>query len=349
MTPGLLLYTDPLNSGHAGRGIGAYTRELLKQLQSSSELKLIQPQQQELLDEVDIIHYPYFDLFSNSLPIIKNKPRVVTVHDVIPLIFAKHYPVGLKGKINFYKQKLALKNCEAIITDSIASKRDIVNFLGISDQKIHVVQLAAGKAFQKPSPEILNKTIKKYSLPNQYLLYVGDINYNKNIPALINSLQYISDDTKLVLVGKNFRAQAIPEWQAIATELNKQNFSSRVQILSEVDEVSELAAIYHHAVCYVQPSLYEGFGLPVLEALACETLVVTTQNSSLIEVGGSVVEFADQANAKNLATAINKVLSLSSVERKKRILAGRDWAQRFSWKKTATKTIKVYKSVLAES
>ncbi|MDP1744542.1 MAG: glycosyltransferase, partial [Bacteroidota bacterium] len=137
---------SPLTSGHAVRGIGNYTRNLIEGIKRNNVIQLV-----DLADQPDIIHYPYFDVFYYSLPINKKHPTVVTIHDVIPLVFPQHYPPGLKGKIVHQLQKIALSNVDAVITDSECSKTDIINYLHYPSEKIFVTYLAAGQNFHQLS------------------------------------------------------------------------------------------------------------------------------------------------------------------------------------------------------
>src|SRR3989344_2099875 len=125
----------PLTGGHGVRGVGTYTRELTQELEKlKGEDSLIIESvdfRKTDLSKFDIVHYPYFDLFFHTLPIQKSARTVVTIYDVIPLIYPKHYPSGIRGKVNFFLQKYSLKNVDAIITDSETSKKDIARLLGV--------------------------------------------------------------------------------------------------------------------------------------------------------------------------------------------------------------------------
>lgn len=344
----ILIETSPLGNANAHRGIGTYTRLLVENLEKISQLN-VQKSTLEIPPEFkpDLIHYPYFDLFFSTLPLTHPAKYVVTIHDVIPLKFADHYEPGVRGSVKFLKQKFALSKVGAVITDSQASKKDIVEHLSISEEKIHVVYLAANEELQAASEKEINRDRRKYKLPKNYLLYVGDINYNKNVPQLIKALKYLPPEIKLVCVGQNFKPQEIPEWQWIETQLALSNVEKRVKFITDLgsDALSDLSAIYSGAICYVQPSLYEGFGLPVLEALQCKTPVVCSNNSSLLEVGGKVVIFTDTVG-KDIARGVEEVLSWSKTKRLDKIRAGFKWSQTFSWEKTAKETARVYKKVL---
>jgi len=345
----ILLDTTPLTNQSASRGIGTYTRHLADKLEKIDDVKLqLSTQSQPTKDfDPDVIHYPFFDLFFSTLPIIKTKPKVVTVHDVIPLIFSKHYPVGIKGKLKLKKQKIALKTADAVLTDSEASKKDIAQYLGINIDKIHVTYLAGNPAIEHKTIEEVEEAKNKYDLPPNYLLYVGDINYNKNLPQLIKALKHLPRRIHLVLLGRSFKEQDIPEWKWITAQIALSDVADRVQFLPQItgDAEDELSAIYSGALAYVQPSLYEGFGLPVLEAMQAKTPVICADNSSLQEVGKGHSVFVEPV-AEEIAQAVEMVEGWETEKRKRIIRHAYAWSQTFSWEKTAQETVKVYQKVL---
>lgn len=342
----VFIETSPLNNAHAIRGIGVYTKYIVEGLH---ELQHDNFQLVNNRDNADLIHYPFFDLFWPSLPLFKRgKKTVVTIHDVIPLLFPKAYPKGLKGSINLFRQKLSLQNVNAVVTDSKASQKDIHKHLGVPQEKIEVIYLAGNPQIQITSEKANQAVRKKFNLPSDFILYVGDINFNKNLPELIRAVKFLPEKLSLVLVGKNFYPQPIPEWEAIETaiEPNKE----RVVLLPDVgkEHSDELSALYSMASVYVQPSLAEGFGLPVLEAMQAKTLVVCTKESSLIEIGGNAVEFVS-TNAQSIAQGIQNVLNLSSVEKKSRVEKAWQWSQTFTWQKTAQQTLELYQRIMSQS
>ena len=162
----VLMDTLPLGTGHAARGIGSYTRNLLEQLEDTRDITILRSSSiTDSSNKPDIIHYPFFDLFFNTLPLIKTAKTVVTIHDVIPLIYPEYYKPGLKGKLRFQLQKLSLKTVAAVLTDSEHSKKDIISYLGVPEDKIHVVYLAANPELEPVSEYAVTKLRKKYSLP----------------------------------------------------------------------------------------------------------------------------------------------------------------------------------------
>ncbi len=343
----VLFDTSPLKNDHAIRGVGVYTRQLETELRKMDQLNVFDDVRKNA--KPDIVHYPFFDLFFSTLPIrlTRKSKIVVTVHDVIPLLFPKYYKAGIKGRLRFFKQRTALQRVDAVLTDSYASQADIIKYLKIKPEKVHVTYLAANPEIVRPTLQCIADTRKKYHIPKKYILYVGDINYNKNLPQLIKSLKFLPDEVTLVCVGKNFVEQKIPEWTRIEQQLALSDVSDRVCFLPQVtgDAHKELAALYSGAACYVQPSLYEGFGLPVLEAMQCKTPVVASNNSSLIEVSGKHAVMVE-ATAESIAEGIKQILSWSELQCKEHVEKAFKWSQEFSWSKTAVQTFKVYQQLM---
>ena len=347
----VLIDTSPLGNANAVRGVGMYTRLLVEFLKKVPQQINVFSSTVEVdkQHQPDIIHYPFFDLFFLTLPFFHAKPTIVTVHDVIPLIFPKYYPAGAKGMIKFFKQKVALKRVDGIITDSLASKTDIMKHLSVSEDKIYVVPLAANPYLSLQDEKNIRRVRREYHLPANFVLYVGDINYNKNLPQLIKAVRFLPANVKLVCVGKSFYPHDIPEWQWLETQMALSDVKDRVKFLTNVntDDLNDLAAIYSAAVAYIQPSLYEGFGLPVLEAMACKTPVICTQNSSLVEVAGDRAVFVD-TDAASLAQGVMDVLSWSKTKRQEKVRSAYKWSQNFSWDRVAKQTLEVYQTVLTK-
>jgi len=345
----VLIDTSPLSNASAIRGIGSYTRHLTDNLEKIKDLEVKRSSLTDKNFKAEIIHYPFFDFFFSSLPIKKKTKTIVTIHDCIPLVFPDQYKSGKKGKLALIKQKLALKNVSAVITDSEASKKDIIRFFKYPANRIDVIPLAANPELKAADEKSIRSVKRKYKLPTKYLLYVGDINYNKNLPQLIKTIKYLPKNIKLVLLGKNFREQEIPEWQWIESQIALSNVEDRVIFLDQIlgDANQELSAIYSGALAYIQPSLYEGFGLPVLEAMTCKTPVISSANSSLLEVGGQAALFVEEERAEDFAEAVEKILSWSEKERTAFINKAYKWSKKFTWRKTAKKTAELYQFLMS--
>lgn len=346
----------PLYSGHKLRGIGYYTESLLKALEKYEDIDIIRFTSLADLKDVDVIHYPWFDFYFHSLPIKKKVPAVVTIHDVIPLIFKDKYPAGFKGNINFILQRLALKRTNAIITDSNASKLDICKFLKIEEQKISVIHLAADEDFKILGETKLLLAKRKYNLPDEFLLYVGDVNWTKNVPFLIEGFHRIVQKPefrgiKLVLVGSSFLKKVdnidhpeLAPLKKVNKLIEELNLESKIIRVGDIDK-DLLVAFYNLATVYIQPSLYEGFGLPLLEALTCGTPVISSNRSSLPEVGGEAGVYFDPENLNQFRKIVLEILQNKPLQNKLSKLAIKQ-AEKFSWKKVAEQTVNVYQKVL---
>lgn len=330
---------------HATRGIGMYTKLLVKHLEQLKDLEILPTS--DAKSKPDIIHYPSFDFFFPTLPFSFSIPTVVTIHDVIPLLYPEKYPRGIKGSINLKRQMLALKTAKAIITDSETSKRDITKYLKIAPRYIHVVPLAPNPEIESQSEKKIQEIKIKYDLPETYVLYVGDIGYNKNIPQLIKMLKFLPEDVHLVCIGKNFKPQSIPEWNWIETQTAMSDVESRLHFVTNlgVDALEDLGAVYTGALCYVQPSLYEGFGLPVLEAMRAKTPVVSSNTPALLEIGSDAVLFTEPT-AEKFSEQVQVVLNWSQKKRADCIKNAFLWSETYTWNKTAKETTKVYKDII---
>ncbi len=324
--------TTPLTSGHSARGVGFYTKNLLEHLKDQSSKFDMEIVENDL--SADLVHYPFFDLFTNTLPIIRNSKTVVTIHDVIPLEFPNHYPPGIKGNLNLMLQKVALGSADRVITDSYASVNTIHKYLGVPNNKIKLVYLAAADHF-KPikDKKRLSEVRKKYNLPEKFVLYVGDFNWNKNIPSLIEAVKRTG--YSLVWVGKHaLEIESLDLSHPELSQLKNLSLDSTLRLGFVPDE--DLAVIYNLANVYCQPSFAEGFGLPVLEALACGTPVACSNTHSLPEITANHADYFDPHEVDQIVEALNSAML------RERYVPELD----FSWEKTAENTLLVYKEVL---
>ncbi|MEK7141342.1 MAG: glycosyltransferase family 1 protein [Patescibacteria group bacterium] len=353
--------TTPLESGHKDRGVGMYTKLLIEALQKyeGNHSYHFFTRGQKVPKNVDIVHYPYFDPFFITLPVFPSTPRVVTVHDLIPLVFPEHFPAGIRGRLKWQVQRWSLGRTTRIITDSESSKRDIIRLAGISPQSIDVVPLAAAPAFRQISDkEVLKKVKKNYDLPEKFVLYVGDINWNKNILGMITAFERVrrsprfrsgesgqAGSVKLVLVGSAFLDASLREVQEINASIRAKKMEQDVVRIGSL-VLEDLVAIYNLASVYIQPSFYEGFGLPVLEAMSCGTVVVTTGGGSLVEIAGPAA-VVEPYNPDDIARGLIDALTMSVRDRKDSIGKQSVWGQQFSWQRAACETIASYKHALA--
>lgn len=334
---------DRLHAKSNTRGVGVYTRELSQALQKNFP-------QDEIFSELDsgiipdLIHYPYFDPFTPTLKVSRTVPTVVTIHDLIPLRFPRHFPVGWRGRFSWLRQLSALRRVAHVITDSLASKNDILKITALPSDLVTVVPLGPNPS-QKVGLGMSDKIASSYSLPPKYLLYVGDINWNKNVTGLIQAFAKINaPDLYLVLVGKVFSDRPdIPEFRELASALAKSGLSDRILLLGFVPS-HHLSVLYSRATLYVQPSWYEGFGLPVLEAMKFGCPVASSSRGSLPELGGEAVSYFDPG--KNMAKTIASLLQ-NPARRQILSAAGLVRAKEYTWEKTAQATHAVYAQVLS--
>lgn len=343
-----------LENAHKNRGVGYYTRNLIDSLENHTDIQIVKFRNINEVSNVDLIHYPWFDFYFRNLPLISKYPIVVTIHDVMPLIFKDKYPVGIRGKINFQWQMLALKRVKKIITDSYVSKQDIQKYLFQDKSKIEVVHLAADKKFRVlPSSESLRVKLK-YRLPERFLLYVGDANYVKNLPFLITGFKKLREipelqELKLVLVGGVFlkKTEGIdhPELASLKETLkliNEYDLTDYIIKPGQIDD-DDLVGIYNLATVYVQPSLYEGFGLPVVQALACGTAVASSDAGSLKEIGGDAVIYFNPTNLDQMVTILKVILTDKNLNKKLSVMA-LEQSGKFAWKKVAYEIRKIYEA-----
>lgn len=334
--------TSPLHDGNKGRGVGTYTKLLLNSLKQKKEVTVVESINPQA-EDVDLVHYPYFDLFRPSLPIKKPKPTIVTIHDVIPLQMPDQFPKGIKGSVRLLHQKISIKNTKHIITDSEYSKKTITKYLSITGQRISDIPLVADTIFAQSSKTEVNNIKKKLDLPSKFYLYVGDIGFNKNLPQLINVFGKLKNENLAIVTRADINLQ-IPEAISIKNAI-KQNRNNNVTI-KQVSSQHQLAHVYSAAYFYIQPSLLEGFGLPVLEAMQTSTPVIASNTASLPEIAGQAGLYFTPTSQKSIINAINKSSSLPKRQYQKLKLASKKQATRFTSDKFARETIEVYKKVL---
>jgi len=342
---------SPLQSGHKVRGVGFYLSRLKEALLEyfPQNKYVFFDQENPLNEKVDLVHYPYFDPFFLTLPFTNKYKTVVTVHDLTPLVFPKYFPAGLRGTLRWQMQRFNLRKADGIIADSEVSKKDIENIVGISSEKVSVAYLAAGEDFKKMviSNSQVESLRKKYNLPDEFILYVGDATWNKNVPRLLQAALQI--EFPLVLVGKAIAATEFDSnnvWNADLVkieQLAQQN--KNIHRLGFVP-TEDLVALYNMATVFVFPSLYEGFGLPIVEAMQSGCPVIISREGCMPEVGGDAVAYFEGYSTPSLVSVLKEVIS-SKKNQKELSEKGLAQAKKFSWKKTAEKTIEAYQKIIS--
>lgn len=286
-------------------------------------------------NKIDIYHG-----LSNELPLSIEKTSIKTVVTIHDLIFIR-YPYlfrTIDRKIYYKKFKSACNRANKIIAVSHQTKQDIIDFFLIPEERIEVVYQGCNKVFQdKISENIKQKILEKYNLPENYLLYVGSIEARKNLLALLKALKELPEQ-KLIVIG-NGKAYKINCLRFIS----KHNLSNRVAFLNDLT-LEEMAAIYQSAQLLVYPSVFEGFGIPILEALFSRIPVITSKDGCFSEAGGPATKYINPLSVNEIKEAILEIQSSTELQ-KQMIVKGFEYAQNFSDEKIAVNLMKVYKGL----
>lgn len=290
----------------------------------------------------DVAHVPYW-----GSALTPRVPTVVTVHDIIPRALPEYYGSPL---VRLYTGLVSASaaNADLILADSDASRNDILAHLKLPPEKVRTVYLAPAPQFQPAETWAeIEAVIKKYNLPEVFALYMGGFDVRKNLRALLHAWTFVvrglGDDVKLVLAGKlpSTDSAFFPDPLKLARELG---IADHIITPGWIDEADK-PALYSAARVFLYPSRYEGFGLPVLEAMACGTPVVTSNVSSLPELTGAAAFSVDPDDTKEIAAPI---ISLAVQEETHNEMANRGYqrAQEFSWQITARKTLQAYRDII---
>lgn len=301
-------------------------------------ISTVYPIEKIIKDKIDIFFAPY----ASGIPKRGFKNMVVMVHDLVFLRFPEHRGKKLS---NYYlkRHKIAIKNCQKIIVPSKATKNDLRKFLKVDPRKIDVIYEAVSeelKIIKKINTEEVNKKIRQYFDPKiKYILSVGTIEPRKNLNKLVEAYSIlphnIQKEYKLVIVGQK-------GWNnsKLFKTIENLNIKDKVIFTGFVKD-EDLPYIYNKAKVFVYPSLYEGFGLPPLEALACGVPVIVSNTSSLPEVVGRAAIVVDCQNEKIIAETIKKAILNEKIVQKLK-LRSKIQIKKFSWEKAARETLKVF-------
>lgn len=283
-----------------------------------------------------------FHGLSNELPLNIKKakiPSIVTIHDLIFLRLPYCYRI-IDRLIYNYKFRKACKNADHIIAVSECTKRDIIEFYGIPAEKISVIYQGCNTIFAQECDEEKKQEVReRYNLPQQYILSVGSIEKRKNTLLAVKTLAHLSEDIHLVLIGK-----WTPYVNELKTTAKQTSVENRLHIIHKVSS-ADLPAIYQNSTVFVYPSIYEGFGIPILEALYSRVPVVAAKGSCLEEAGGIHSLYVENDDEVGMAQAIKRAMTPEI--RATMIDKGYKWAQRFTMPQMAQETIKCYKKVIA--
>lgn len=288
-------------------------------------------------EKIDIFHG-----LSNELPLNIHQSEVksiVTIHDLIFLRYPQYYH-SIDRKIYTYKFRKACENADKIIAISECTKRDIIEFFRIPADKIEVVYQGCDPSFIHPVAEEKKREVRaKYQLPDHYILNVGSIEERKNALSAVQALMMLPEQIHLVIVGRH------TEYTDKVEHFIKENkLEERVHIISNVP-FDDLPAFYQLAEIFVYPSRFEGFGIPIIEALYSGIPVVAATGSCLEEAGGPDSIYVHPDDIKGMADAFKQIYA--DPERKKNMIEkGHSFAKRFSEEKQAEEILNIYKKLM---
>ena len=286
----------------------------------------------------DLYHAPHY-----VLPAAINCNSVVTIHDCIHLMFPQYLPNRMAYAYARAQMWTAAHRSDCILTVSDASKRDILHLFNITPEKIVVVYNAIDAHFSvTPPPDAVTRVRERYQLDHRFVLYVGNIKPHKNLVRLIEAFSELRtgelEDVKLLIIGDE-----ISKLPALRHAVHRHKLHKHVRFLGYVPD-DQLAVLYRLAAVFIFPSLYEGFGLPPLEAMASGTPVVVSNVSSLPEVVGDAAVLVDPHDIDSIVDGLRSVLTnparAEDMRRK-----GLERAREFSWERSVARTLEVYKRI----
>jgi glycosyltransferase involved in cell wall biosynthesis len=297
----------------------------------------------------DLFHIPL-----NAVPLVMPKPYLVTVHDMSTLLFSSQS--GYRNRLRHFYLRRGLLRADRVMAVSMATCRDVEALLGIPASRIRVIYNAPDPIFHAPAardgeelghPPEIQRVLDRYRIHYPYLLYVGRTNPQKNIPRLVEAFAVLRGeiqdhpvygDLRLLIIGDE-----ISRYPAVRHAVIQSRVEDTVRFLGFVP-IDTLRSFYQAASAFVFPSLYEGFGLPPLEAMACGTPVVCSHVSSLPEVVGEAAEVVNPENVFDIARGMREVL-LNAERRRKMVELGFEQTQRFSWERTAQQVLDAYQEI----
>ena len=288
-------------------------------------------------------HSPLFHSTYYLMPYRPGLPTLLTVYDLIALLHPQ--TVSLRARLFFrVATRLALAASDRIVTISASARDDLLAHFPVDPSQVTAIPLAADPRFRPQPADAIARVRAKYHLPDRYIFYLGINKPHKNLPRLIKAFtllrnaQYPIPNIPLIIAGA--WDDRYPESRALAAPLG-----DAVRFLGPVDD-ADLPALHSGVTLFVFPSLYEGFGLPVLEAMACGAPVVCGNRSSLPEVAGDAGLLVDPTDTDAITAAIRRVVEDDGL---RRALGEKSLAQagRFSWQRTAAETLAIYREMAA--
>jgi len=289
-------------------------------------------------DDVQIFHG-----LSHEIPFAIEHTRiksVVTIHDLIFHRFPKYYKF-IDRKLYEWKSKSACKRADRIIAISEKTKADIIEFYGINPDNIEVIYQSCDDIFKSTLDETTLKRINSiYKLPDKFILNVGTIEERKNLKLIIQALKHVDAEYKLVVIGKK-----TGYFKTVEKEIEKLGLKKRVIFLQNIP-FADLPGIYQLAKVFVYPSLYEGFGIPIIEALYSGIPTIAATGSCLEEAGGPDSMYINPTDVTELAYCINQILKSDSLQKKMK-RKGLEFVQKFNSPILTQQLINCYKNILS--
>lgn len=284
----------------------------------------------KMIGEVDIFHSSDWTQPPITNPNIK---KITTIHDMVPFLFANstHPKIAAAHKRRLERVK---KEIDLILADSQTTKEDVTKFLNIPEEKVKVVYLAPSPQFEQQPEEKINEVLTKHKIKKPYILSVATQEPRKNIQKLLDvfvEIHKTRPEFHLVLTGKYGWGPGL-------------HYTENIVWTDYVTD-EDLMCLYSGARVFAYPSLYEGFGLPILEAMACGTPVVTSNNSSMAEIAKDAAILVDPRSQTQLTRAIEMVIDLNMENYQKMVKASRLRAKAYTWEKTAQQTLTAYEEL----
>jgi glycosyltransferase involved in cell wall biosynthesis len=291
-------------------------------------------------ERIDLFHTPHY-----VLPPLTPCRSVVTIHDCIHLRFPQYLPSRLGYAYARSSMWLATHRSSRVLTVSEASKRDILKYFHIPESKIQVIYNGIDERFSTPpAAEDVERIRERYQLDGRFVLYAGNIKPHKNIERLIDAFHTLKsrgfEDVRLLIIGDE-----ISKYATLRRAVHRHKLHKHVRFFGFVSDQT-LAVLYRLAAVFVFPSLYEGFGLPPLEAMASGTPVITSNVSSLPEVVGNAALLIDPYKSDEIANAMERLLTDDRLRNDLRD-RGLSRVRDFSWDQTAERVRAIYDEVLA--
>ena len=361
-------------------GIGTHIRNLLQNLPAVAEDMDFQvvarkADQKEIpagckttvyegtdMDRLEDIRFPMFlrslkaDVFhvpQNVVPLFMPKPYVVTIHDMASLLYPSAQ--GMDNNWRAYRFRRGLLRADRVIAVSKATKRDVENVMGVPEDRISVIYNAPDPIFTRSDVaddlRLRELLFDRYQVDYPYILYAGTIRAQKNIPRLVEAFAVLRGELETHPIYKKVRLVIIGDELSKHPQLRRTVIHSRVENLVRFlgfVPIEMLRAFYKNAAAFVFPSLYEGFGLPPIEAMACGTPVVTSNLSSLPEVVGDAAMVVNPENVFDIARGIREIL-LDEYLRCRCVRLGLQQLKRFSWRQTAEQVAETYRLAASRS